>query len=441
MREKIGYAVGDLACNLVFQTISIFLLFFYTDIFGISAAAASTLFLVARLWDAINDPIMGSIVDKTHTRWGKFRPYLLFGAFPFALFGILCFSTPDFSATGKLIYAYVTYIALGMIYTVVNVPYGALTSAITQDPKERTSLSSIRMLFALAGGLAVSMGIPSLSRLFGGDDVAKGYQMSMGLFSIIAMLLLLVTFATTKERYSSTSSPKTSLAETIKMLKDNRPLLILSGIFIVIFGNNTISGAVGIYFFRYVLQDAALFGLYMTVSLLVMMVGLLIIPLLLKKLTKKQILYLGLSIALFKHLSCLSTSLPIIFTGNVIGSIGFGFVIGLLWGLVPDTIEYGEYTRGVRAEGMIYAIIGFAFKVGMALGGLVPGFVLQASGYVPDAVQSTSAIMGIRTLMAVVPVALLLVAIFGLRFYTLDEKTYASIIEKLRTKGPARQEA
>jgi len=439
MKEKIGYALGDLACNLIFQTISIFLLFFYTDIFGISAAAASTLFLVARLWDAINDPIMGSIVDRTHTRWGKFRPYLLFGAIPFAILGILCFSTPNLSPNGKLLYAYITYIALGMIYTVVNIPYGALTSAITQDPMERTSLSSIRMFFALVGGLTVSIGIPMLSKILGGEDPARGYQLSMAIFSLIAMVLLFITFSTTTERYSNRNSSRTSLKESLKMLAKNRPLLILSCIFVLIFGNHTISGAVGIYFFRYVLQKPAMFGLYMTLSLVVMMLGLLMIPILLKKLSKKQILYLGLTISLVKHIVCLSSSLPVIFIGVAIGSIGFGFVIGLLWGLVPDTIEYGEYATGVRAEGMVYAIIGFAFKFGMALGGLVPGFVLQATGYMPDVMQSFTAIMGIRSLMAVIPSVLLVVTIIILRAYSLDEKAYATIIEKLQSHSISKE--
>lgn len=433
--EKLGYASGDLACNLVFQTVSIFLLIFYTDVFGISAAAAATLFLVARLWDAINDPIMGAIVDKTKTRWGKFRPFLLWGAIPYGLIAILCFTTPNFSAAGKLIYAYVTYIGLGMVYTFINVPYGALTSSMTQDPVERTSISAIRMFFALIGGLIVS-GVPTLSNLFGKGNAALGYQVTMIVFAIIGTFLLFVTFFTTKERHTiKENNHKVNLSQTIKVLKANSPLKILSLIFILFFATNTISSAVSVYFFKYNLNSPATISLYISSGIIVMMATLLFIPLMLKRIEKKRLLILGTAIGLFKPISMLFLSIPIIFAGNIIGSIGFGIVVGLLWGLVPDTIEYGQYKTGIRAEGMVYAIVGFAFKLGMALGGLVPGYVLEWTGYVPNSAQNNLTLSGIASLVSIIPIVFFLLIIICMKFYRLNEETYRNIVFKLNQKG------
>lgn len=432
LKEKIGYASGDLACNLIFQTLSIYLLFFYTDIFGISAAQASTLFFVARLWDAVNDPIIGSVVDRTNTRWGKFRPYLLWGAIPFGILAVFCFTTPDLSATGKLIYAYVTYIGLGMIYTFVNVPYGALTSSITQDPKERANLSALRMFFAQLAGLIVVIGVPFLSEFFGKGDKALGFQLTIGSFAVIGVALLFFTFATTKERYTQKSlNQKVTFKDTLNLLKINRPLQILCLVFVVIFGTLSIVTAVGLYFFKYNMGQPELFTINQSVGIVVMLTTLLFVPMMTKKIEKKHLLMFGIALSLARPISMASSSVTIILAGTVIGFIGLGIAAGLLWGMVPDTIEYGEYKTGKRAEGMTYAIIGFAFKFGMALGGLVPGYVLQWSGYMPDVAQTESALFGIRTLVSYLPIALTITSIFIMRFYSLDEKTYNTIMLKL----------
>lgn len=448
MKEKLGYASGDLACNLIFQTISIFLLFFYTDVFGISAAAASTLFFVARLWDAINDPIMGAIVDKTNTRWGKFRPYLLWGAIPFGILATLCFTTPDLSYTGKLIYAYVTYIGLGMVYTFVNVPYGALTSSMTQDSKERASLSAIRMFFAQVGGLTVVLGVPYLSSVLGKGNNALGYQLTIAIFAIIGVVLLFITFATTKERYTikenkvSKESDKSKerhvkggFKGAVNILKTNRPLQTLCIVFVVLFGTISISNSVGLYFFKYNLNRPGLFSLNQSLGIVFMLITLLFVPLMTKKVEKKQLLRYGLVLCLVRPISMMFTYVPIILAGTVIGYIGIGIAAGLLWGLVPDTIEYGQYKTGVRAEGMTYAIVGFAFKLGMALGGLIPGYVLHWTGYVPDAVQTSMALVGIKSLVSILPIVLTLIAIISLNYYSLDEKTHKNIIAELNKEG------
>ncbi|GKX29907.1 putative symporter YnaJ [Vallitalea longa] len=443
MSEKIGYAMGDLACNLVFQTISIFLLIYYTDIFGISPAAASTLFLVARLWDAINDPIMGGIVDRTNTKWGKFRPYLLWGAIPFGILAVLCFTTPDFSYTGKLVYAYITYIGLGMAYTFINVPYGALTSSMTQDSSDRASLSSIRMFFAMTGGLIVAVGIPSLTKSLGDGNPAKGYQLTMIIFAVISVVLLMITFFTTKERHTSINENKVSkinLKTIVKIFKANHPLQIICLAFVILFGNNAITGSVGVYFFKYNLMREDLISLNLVLSMVVTLISLLFTPLLLKKMEKKNIFILGMAITLIRPIVSFTTSVPLILIGSVIGSIGAGFATGVVWGLVPDTIEYGEYKTGIRAEGTIYAIVGFFFKFGMALGGMIPGFVLQMTGYIENTVQTTTALIGIQSLVSIVPLLLIIVLIIVLNFYKLDNKTYSKILIELKNRQNNRKD-
>ena len=222
-KEKLGYGLGDTASNIFFQFVNIFLLYYYTDVFGLSPAAVGTLFVVTRFWDAINDPLMGAVADRTNTRWGKYRPYMLWMAVPFGLFGYLAFANPDFSQTGKLIYAYVTYVGLMMAYTAINVPYSALMGVMTPSSEERTSLSSFRFVGAFSGTLLISLSVRPLVRLLGGGDEALGFKLTMALLSIIAVLLFIITFCTTKERVKPLVNKEgTSLAKDIQFLFKNR---------------------------------------------------------------------------------------------------------------------------------------------------------------------------------------------------------------------------
>lgn len=433
MKEKLGYASGDLACNLVYQAISMFLLIFYVDVFGIKPSHAAILFLVARVWDAINDPIMGMIVDKTRTRFGKFRPYLLFGAIPFGIIAVLCFSTPALSATGKLIYAYVTYISLGMIYTVVNVPYGALSSSMTQDSNDRTSLSAVRMIFANLGGVSVAILMPLLVSKFGNGDQATGYQSTMILFAIIGALLLLITFVTTKERHTAVKQESIKVKDTINMIKSNRPLIIICLLFVVLFGNMAIGGSVGTFYYTYVLDNRMdLYGLITGLGMFLNVIVIVFVPGLAKKFEKKRLLMIALLITVFRPLSMIGGHIPLIIVGTIIGSIGSGIMSGLLWGLVPDTIEYGEWKTGVRAEGAVYAATGFFFKFGMALGGVLPGFVLEWTGYVANQPQTSTALMGINTLVIIIPTILSVLMLVIMKFYELDTETYNKILVELK---------
>lgn len=433
-REKVGYSLGDMAFNFTFMPVTVFILYFYTDVFGISAASAATLIMVARLWDAINDPIIGAFVDKTQSRWGKFRPYILFSAIPLAIMLVLTFTTPNLSQTGKLIYAYITYIGLGMVSTVYIIPYGALTSSMTQDHAERANLSAIRIIFAMIGGAIVVAGVPILTQSLAGGNLQLGYQYTMSIFAVIAVVLMIISFKTTKERYSVKSSGKTTVKGMLNLLKTNKPLQILCVAFFVFFGISGVSSVMGMYYFTYVLNRTDLLALAGTIPMGFMLISLFFVPFLLKHMEKKTVLMIGSFITIIRFLVIFTGSVPIILIGMAIGGIGSGLVGGVIWGFVPDTIEYGEWKTGIRAEGIVYAIVGFFYKFGSALGGLVPGVVLTMTGYVPNVAQTKTALFGIISLMSVIPLVLTIAYIVIMRFYTLDKETYNNILEELKTR-------
>lgn len=437
-KEKVGYATGDLACNLIFSTVGAFLMYFYTDVYGLAPMAVSMIFLVARIWDGLNDPIMGVIVDRTKSKHGKFRPYLLYGALPFTLIAILCFTVPDISPMGKFVYAFVTYIGLGMIYTLVNVPYGALTSAMTQDSTERANLSVVRMFFASVGTLIVTYGVPKLSTILGGGNLAKGYQQAMIIYGIAGGLLLLFCFFTTKERYSvvNEDSEKAGFKDIIVLLKNNKPLVILSLIFILMFGIMSIVDAVGIYFFQYVLGREDLLPTYMILGKGAVLVGYAVTPLLLKKFDKKEIIFWFTVVTLSLPIGMMflgKEHITLIMILRVIHGIAYSST-GIMWSLVPDTIEYGELKTGKRREGITYSIIGFFFKFGMALGGLVPGVVLSMTGYVANTSQTSQALYGIRSINGVIPVVLTIAMLVLIKMYPLNEKKCREVINELRSR-------
>ncbi|MGG0943622.1 MFS transporter [Bacillus subtilis] len=440
MVEKVGYASGDFACNLIYATVSTYLLFFYTDVFGLSAAAAGTMFLVVRIIDALADPFIGTIVDRTNSRFGRFRPYLLFGAFPFVILAILCFTTPDFSDMGKLIYAYITYVGLSLTYTTINVPYGALTSAMTRNNQEVVSITSVRMLFANLGGLVVAFFVPLLAaylRDTSGNE-SLGWQLTMGILGMIGGCLLIFCFKSTKERVTlQKSEEKIKFTDIFEQFRVNRPLVVLSIFFIIIFGVNSISNSVGIYYVTYNLEREDLVKWYGLIGSLPALVILPFIPRLHQFLGKKKLLNYALLLNIIGLLALLfvpPSNVYLILVCRLIAAAGSLTAGGYMWALIPETIEYGEYRTGKRMGGLIYAIIGFFFKFGMALGGVVPGLVLDKFGYVANQAQTPAALMGILITTTIIPVFLLVLALIDINFYNLDEKKYKNMVRELENR-------
>lgn len=450
--EKLGFSLGDTASNLFWQTFAMFLMYFYTDVFGITAAAAGTMFLVVRFFDFANDPIMGVIADRTQTRWGKFRPYLLYLAIPFAVLGFLTFSTPDFSDSGKLIYAYVTYTLMMVVYTAINIPYSALMGVISADPLERTKVSSYRFVAAFAGGLIVQATALKLVDVLGGDSESLGWQLTMAVFAFLAAFLFITTFFTTRERVSPPKEQKTSLREDLKNLLANIPwwILVAVGIFLLTFV--TIRNGSIIYYFKNFVgeQTIRLFGREfdlttdsLTSIFMVLGTGSNILGVMLtgwlSKLFGKKHSFIGLILitivlsAMFIFLN--PEQVLIMFGLQVIISLVMGPMSPILWSMYTDIADYSEWKNGRRATGLVMSASTMAQKFGWTIGGAVLGWLLGSFGYNGDLdVQAPETIRGIRLLISVIPAIMAVLTFAGMAFYKLDEKTVNMIKEELEKR-------
>jgi glycoside/pentoside/hexuronide:cation symporter, GPH family len=451
LKEKIGYSFGDTASNLYFHTFILFLPIFYTDVFGLPAAAMGTMFLVTRIWDAVNDPIMGMIADRTESRWGKFRPYIISLALPLAVGGVLTFTTPGFDVTGKLIYAYITYTLLMMLYTAVNVPYSALMGVITPNSLERTEVSTFRFVAAFAGQFIVGATALSLVRYFGGENEQAGWQMTIACFGILAVLLLSVTFFTTKERVHPPVGQRSKVKEDLKDLFKNKPWLLIAAATVFQLTYIVMRGSSTAYYFRYYVldQQLVLFGntinltyavftsSFVTLATVSTLIGAILTKWFAKRLDKKNTyssflissaVFSGLFFFLQPH------NVILIYLLNVLVSFFFGSVSVLQWAIYTDTADYGEWKNGRRATGLVMAASLFALKLGLTLGGAFVGWILGAYGFVPHVAQTEETITGIRLLMSFYP------AVFGIAggvimlFYPLTNKVMVTIEEELTTR-------
>lgn len=453
-REKVGYSLGDMASNLYFQTFVLFLPIFYTDVLGIPAAAMGTMMLVTRVWDAITDPMMGMIADRTQTRWGKFRPYILSFAIPLAVAGVLTFSVPDFTVSGKLIYAYATYMLLMMLYTAINVPYAALMGVITPNSMERTEVSSFRFVAAFGGQIIVGAATLGLVQYFGGENEALGWQMTMAAYGALAVALLFATFYLTKERVSPTKEKRNKISDDLKDLFKNKPWVLVGAATLFQLTYIVMRGSSTTYYFRYFVGDqqlellgwtidltyAVFASSFITAGTIATLVGA-VLTKVFTRLMDKKFVYSGflLSSAAF---SCFFFFLEpenvlLMYTLNVLVSFFFGSVSVLQWAIYTDTADYGEWKFGRRATGLIMAASLFALKLGLTFGGAITGWMLDVHGFVPLAEQSADAMVGIRLLMSVYP------AIFGfiggaiMLFYPLKDEFMVQIEEELEARNEA----
>jgi GPH family glycoside/pentoside/hexuronide:cation symporter len=451
VKEKLGYGLGDTASNIFFQFVNIFLLYYYTDVFGLSPAAVGTLFVVTRFWDAINDPLMGALADRTHTRWGKYRPYLLWMAIPFGLFGYLAFANPDFTEAGKLIYAYVTYVGLMMAYTAINVPYSALMGVMTPNSEDRTSLASYRFVGAFSGTLLISLSVRPLVRLLGGSDEALGFKLTMALLSVIAVVLFVITFLTTKERVKPQENPEgTSLAKDIKFLFKNRPWIIMVIAGILTLSNVAVRAAVTNHFFKYYAGDdgASVFwfldrtSLMLSSGALAFIIGIFFTGKLSKRFGKRNSL-MGLTILngftlvgfYFIPAEAYGTMLIV----NAIGNILAGPTPALVWSIYTDVADYGEWKFKRRTTGLVFSAAMFAQKMGLTIGGGVAGWMLSGFGFVANEEQSDAAMLGIRLMFSILPGALALANGIILLWYPLTDTHVAEIqaeLSRLREAEP-----
>ena len=426
IKEKIGYSLGDTASHFVWDMVGFWLLFFYTDVYGISAAAAGTIMLIARFWDMAIDPIIGVVSDRTNTRWGKFRPYILFGAIPYAVLAILTFTTPNFGEVGKIIYAGATYVLLMTAYAFINLPYSALGAVMTDDTYERAGLNTYRFIAGFGGQFIVTGLALTLAEFFGGGDKAQGFQYTLFLFAGLSLIFFYITFATTKERVQPPKAQENSLKEDVKNLFQNKAWIILAIVGIVSFVMFAMQNAAIAYYFKYYLgreNNVQLFNVVGTVALIVAL------PLskpLAKRFGNKNV-FIGSSIisGVFFMLIYLPgvDDLTTIYIFNIIAKMAYAPAVPLLWTMIADSADYGEWTTGRRATGLYFSAAVFAQKAGWGIGAAIAGWILSISNFMPNVEQTDTAITGIKLLVSVIPGILYMSCALFMIFYKIDSKT------------------
>ncbi|MBW7983369.1 MFS transporter [Enterobacillus tribolii] len=440
IREKIGYGLGDLSSNLSFGFVSLFLLYFYTNIYGISAAQASLIFVIARIIDAVFNIFIGYVVDKTHSRHGKARPWLLYGAVPLGILTVLCFITVNNEL--KFVYALVSYTLYCLAYTTVNTPYSALTNRLTQHEDSRASLSVYRFTCAILGYLIVSTCADVLISRF--TDQRMGYVFVVSCFALLATFLFLACFGMTKERVAvdNVQSPPT-LKEMLNAVISNPPLINLSIFTVFFYIAYTVWMAIAIYFIKYIIKDENFTAQFFAIQSAAYIAGTIVSEKLIVLMGKKTITLLALAIGilglLFQYFIA-GDNIWLIMTGVCLYSITLGIGFVTMWSMIADTVEYAEWKHGVRAEGAIYGFFNFITKIAMAIGGGCAGLMLDYFDYSSDNI-STNALEGINIMMTLFPCLMFVLSAVFIIFYTLDEKTYRSIVQKIAARTPHHTEA
>jgi len=534
IKEKIGFALGDTASNLFWQTFMLFLLYFYTDVFGISAGIVGTMFLVTRIWDSINDPLMGILADRTETKWGKFRPYLLWLAIPFGIIGVLTFTTPDWPLKWKIVYAYVTYTLMMMIYTAINIPYSALMGVISSNSLQRTSFAQYRFVFAFLGGVIVqSLTLPMVN-YFGADDHTvieasiqdqnillaekgkgvtkmvvtsdlndkkkkviinvlpknefaqadtgkqtiilpqgfkqkkinlkkyfpdvdvtnthfsiqtinerKGFSRAMMVLATMAVIMFLITFASTKERVQPPKEQKTSLKRDFKDLGANKPWWVLFAMGIFTLSHVSIRNGAIMYYFKYYVGDDGLASAFMLSGTIATIVSIMLTERLSRWLGKKRLYIWSMALTtLFAVLFYFvdKTDIKLMFTLQILISFVFGPTSPLVFSMYTDAADYSEYKTGRRATGLVMSASTMAQKLGWTIGGAMAGWMLASFGFQANTVQSEETLMGIRWMMSIIPAVGSLLGAILMFFYKLDsdymKKIEAELTQRRNTDKP-----
>jgi GPH family glycoside/pentoside/hexuronide:cation symporter len=451
--QRIGFGAGDMAQNLVYQTISIWLLFYYTNVFGIKPGAASLMFLIVRLVDVLWDPVVGTIVDKGNPKWGKYRSWLILGGIPLVGLAILCFWN---GFSGSLLYAYITYVGMSMCYTLVNVPYGALNASLTRDTNEITVLTSTRMFMANLGALCVKS-LPIIIAIFAPKvdgvavyntpEAAPAWFITMTIFALAGLALLVFCFLQCKERVvmDQKTSADVKVSDLWMEFVRNKPLRVLAFFFITAFAMMSVGNAADAYFMSYnVGATPLLTTLFMWLGTIPAFIFMPLVPAIKRKIGKKGMFYLFLGVAIlgmalmytFVSIPATKSNFVLLCIAQFVKSTGIITATGYMWALVPEVIAYGEYTTGKRIAGIVNALTGIFFKAGMALGGVVPGLVLALVGFNAEATTQTPlALQGILWLVCVIPAVLLLLAIWIISKYELSDERMDQINREIESRA------
>ena len=440
--ERFEYGCGDFGCNIIYTAMSAFLLFYYTDYAGVSAMAVGTIMMISRVFDGISDIIMGVIVDRTHSRFGKARPWILRMCIPFAISGVLMFSVPaSWSSTPKLVYVFITYnLVSTVIYTAINVPYSALNALMTQDPYERSVLSIFRNLLATAGTLTINTFTLPLVEYFGNN--ASAWTKTFVVFGFVSIAAFLCTFFGTKERVRANETGEQKVEENvpfvigIKALFQNKYWIMMTGMLALFFLMYSVNGGATVYYAKDILGDKNLVSTINGIFNIVQILGMFFIAMLVKKFGKRNVFSLGLILDIIGMLvlNFSGGSMPIIVVSSVIRGIGNACGGATMWAMVSDTIDYGEWKTGYRTEGLVNSACSFGYKIGNGIGSALLGVILEVGGYVGNAAaQTASALTSIKICFVWIPIAVYVCGLIIMKFYHLD-KEFDGILADLKAR-------
>lgn len=452
LKEKIGYGLGDAASSMFWKIFSMYLMFFYTDVFGLAPAVVGTMFLITRIWDSCFDPIVGIIADRTKTRWGKFRPYLLWVAIPFAVIGIMTFYVPDFDEKGKIIYAYITYSLMMMVYSMINVPYASLLGVMSSDRKVRTTLSSYRMVFAFGGSLLALWLLEPLVLYFGGNLNSKtGWLATIIIFGVITTLFFWGCFYFTKERVQPITDEKANLKEDLNDLLKNKPWWILLGAGIGALIFNSIRDGAAVYYFKYYVSNTVnfsfnIFGetfamtptsLYLVLGQAANIIGVIAATPIANKIGKKNTFFGAMALAailsvIFYFFGKDDVFLIMLF--QVFISICAGCIFPLIWSMYADSADYSEWKQGRRATGLVFSASSMSQKFGWTIGGAATGWLLGFYGFQANVEQSAVTQNGIQLMLSLLPAAAAVISVLFILFYPLTEEKLQTIEQDLNDK-------
>ena len=474
--EKVGYSLGDLAANLIFQTLVTFIAFFYTDVYAIPAATASTIIFVAGMAGACFSPVMGLIADRTNTRWGKFRPWILWTAVPFGVITLLTFNTPDLGENGKVIYAFVTYTLLLLVYSANNLPYAALSGVITGDMKERNSMSAYRFVAVMIAQFIIQVLLLPLVLILGGGDKTEGFKNTMTLFSIVGVVFFLITFLTTTERVIPKPEQGSSILQDIKDLLGNKPWIIMLLVTVLVFVTLALKGGSYVYYFEYFvsethlasfLQDSGFNGAILSlnnlltsagltefqwpkdtsisglsvfngIGIIFMIIGIGFSKFFADRYGKRNtygvsLLVSTLFVLVFYFFS--AESIGLMFASQLLHGFSYGISIPVLWAMIADVADYSEWKNNHRATAIIFAAMLFGLKFGLTIGGSLVAAILAANSYDPEAItQTPQAINGIKLSVSLYSALPFLVAVACLFFYEINKKMELKIEQDLKLR-------
>jgi sugar (glycoside-pentoside-hexuronide) transporter len=436
-QEKLAYGIGDCGANFIFQTQITFLFFFYTDVLRISAEVAGTILMVSRILEAASDPICGALADRTSTRWGRYRPWVLATAVPLAVALVLCYTAPDLSPTGKIVWAAATYNLLMLLYAANNIPYCALSGVMTDDSNERTSLASWRFLCAMAATLAVNVFTLDWARSLGQGELQSGFPLMMAVWGSLAVSCFAITFWITRERIKAAPQETFSIRERLANLLRMGPWIVLFTLAVLIYIQLSFRGSAMLHYFTHFLHREDLFGTFNGVGLCVTMVGVFLAKPLATAFGKRgtfQACLLLSSILMALFAAVPPDAITTLFVLQVLMQLAFGPTIPLLWTMMADVADFAEWKTGQGSTALAFASIVFGLKLGFGIGAWMGGKWLDHVGYLSGGEVSTTAAHGVVMLVSIFPATALLLGFIALFFYRVDHRLEQQVKQALRER-------